>query len=302
MKKGLESTREKRQNRRKKDKGEEIMIDKPVLDVIKDNYEKIFSAEKRVADYILENAQIVVGQTVSELAKSSGVSDATVVRMCHHLGYKGYYQFRLLLAKDVGRESERDDVELQKEGNPAARIFQEYSNVMIDIGENMDGDVIRDCVNCIKSCAQAHVLAVGNTTPLALYMGFRLGRLGVKCTYGISPEYFLNQVNLADKEDIIIAISQSGSSKQVIQGIELAKEKGLKVLAITGYKQSPLAQLADYSLISNGKKETFGFYRNYAHLKETAVIDMLLEFVTNWEKIQKMDADKPEVILSEYKC
>lgn len=277
------------------------MLDKPVLDVIRDNYEKIFSAEKKVADFVLEHPQEAVDANVSELAKASGVSDATVVRMCHHLGYKGYYQFRLMLAKDVGRDEGEEIEELQNTLNPVMKIFQKYMNSLTDIAESINEEDMRCCVDLIKTCKQAHILAVGNTTPLALYMGFRLGRLGVKCTNDISPEYFLNHVNLADKEDIIIAISQSGSSRQVIQGMELAKEKGLKIMAITGYRQSPVSELADYVLISNGRKETFDYYKNYAHLKETALIDALLELLINWKKIEETDADKPEVILSEYK-
>lgn len=277
------------------------MLDKPVLDVIKDNYEKIFSAEKKVADFVLEHPQEAVDANVSELAKASGVSDATVVRMCHHLGYKGYYQFRLMLAKDVGRDEGEEIEELQNTPNPVMKIFQKYVNSLIAVAESVNEEDMRSCVNMIKSCKQAHILAVGNTTPLALYMGFRLGRLGVKCTNDISPEYFLNHVNLADKEDIIIAISQSGSSRQVIQGMELAKEKGLKIMAITGYRQSPISELADHVLISNGRKESFDYYKNYAHLKETALIDALLELLMNWKKIEEMDANKPEVILSEYK-
>ncbi|WP_330390726.1 MurR/RpiR family transcriptional regulator [Lacrimispora sphenoides] len=278
-----------------------MMLDKPVLDVIKDNYGKIFSAEKKVADYVLEHPQEAVDANVSELAKASGVSDATVVRMCHHLGYKGYYQFRLMLAKDVGRDEGEEIEELQNTPNPVMKIFQKYVNSLTAVAESINEEDMKSCVNLIKSCKQAHILAVGNTTPLALYMGFRLGRLGVKCTNDISPEYFLNHVNLADKEDIIIAISQSGSSRQVIQGMELAKEKGLKMMAITGYRQSPISELADYVLISNGRKESFDYYKNYAHLKETALIDALLELLTNWKKIEETEADKPEVILSEYK-
>jgi DNA-binding MurR/RpiR family transcriptional regulator len=281
--------------------GRDMMLDKPVLEVIKDNYGKIFSAEKKVADFVLEHPQEAVDANVSELAKASGVSDATVVRMCHHLGYKGYYQFRLMLAKDVGRDEGEEIEELQNTPNPVMKIFQKYVNSLTAIAECIDEEDMRSCVNLIKECKQAHVLAVGNTMPLALYMGFRLGRLGVKCTYGISPEYFLNHVNLADKDDIIIAISQSGSSRQIIQGMELAREKGLKIMAITGYRQSPVSELADYVLISNGRKESFDYYKNYAHLKETALIDALLELLTNWKKIEETDADKPEVILSEYK-
>ena len=144
-------------------------------------------------------------------------------------------------------------------------------------------------------------MAVGNTGPLAQYMGFRLGRLGIKCTYNVSAEYFLNHVNLADPDDILVAISQSGSSKQVVQGLELGKEKGLKSIAITAYALSPVSELADYVLLSTGKEEPFNYYKGYAHLKETAVIDALLNFVTNEDLIKARQADKPEFILSDYK-
>ncbi len=111
----------------------------------------------------------------------------------------------------------------------------------------------------------------------------------------------MNHVNLADPEDILIAISQSGTSKQVIQGMELGKEKGLKSIAITAYAQSPISNLADYVLLSGGEEANFSYYKSYAHMNETAVIDALLSFVTNEEMIKKRQADKPEMILSEYK-
>ena len=275
------------------------MIDRPILDVISDNYKYLFAAEKKVADYVLKHPEESVNLIVSELAAKSGVSDATVVRMCRHLGYEGFYQFKVFLAKYIGMSE--DKLEITEDGDSIARIFQRYADSIIALGENVDEKAINDCVNLINTCHQAHILAVGNTMPLGLYMSFRLGRLGVKCTCGISPEYSMNHVNLAEPDDLIIAISQSGGSKQVIQGIELAKHKGLKVIGITGYKDSAVANLADFTLISNDRREAFSFYRNYAHLKEMALIDALLESLTNWTTIAIKDADKPELILAEYK-
>ncbi|GKX27631.1 sugar isomerase [Vallitalea longa] len=276
------------------------ILEKTVKEVISENYGCIFSAEKKVADFILKNPEKVVNMNVSELAKSSGVSDATVVRMCHHIGYKGYYQFRIMLARDMGRK-QKNSVQLPEETDDVVGVFKNYADTIMAIGHNINQEDILSCVDLIKKCKQVHIIAAGNTSPLAQYMGFRLGRLGVKCTYNIAPEYFMNHVNLADKGDIIIALSQSGTSKSVVQGMELAVEKGLKIIAITGYSQSPVADKADYTLISNGKEEIFNCYKNYAHLNETAVIDALLELVTNQETIAKKHADKPEIILSETK-
>ena len=275
-------------------------MDKEVLEVIRENHEKFFSAEKKVADFVLQNPQKAVDSNVSQLAKHSGVSDATVVRMCHHIGYKGYYQFRITLARDLGK-IQYGSVSAVKSKDSVEKVFQEYAEAMLDIGRTIDSEVMWNCVNLLKTCKQAHIMAVGNTSPLAQYMGFRLGRLGVRCTYNIAPEYFLNHVNLAEEGDILIAISQSGNSKQVVQGLELGKEKGLKSIAITAFAQSPVSDLADHVLLSSGKEETFGYYKGYAHLNETAVIDALLNFVTNEELIKTKHADKPEMIWSEYK-
>ncbi len=274
--------------------------DGEVLGTIWKEYGQFFLAEKKVADFILQNPQKTVDSNVSQLARLSGVSDATVVRMCHHIGYKGYYEFRICLAKDLGRK-QYESIAFAQDMDAVDQLFHEYAEMMLHIGRNIDAKVMWRCVELLKTCKQAHIMAVGNTCPLAQYMGFRLGRIGIKCTYNVAAEYFMNHVNLADPEDILIAISQSGSSKQIIQGIKLGKEKGLKSIAITAYAQSPLSDLADYVLLSGGEESFFSYYKSYAHMKETAVIDALLDFVTNEDLIKARQADKPEMILAEYK-
>lgn len=276
------------------------ILDKEVLEVVKERYGDIFSAEKKVADFVLSNPQKVVDSNVSELAKQSGVSDATVVRMCHHIGYSGYYQFRITLARDLGKKQYGDMV-IPKSKDAVEKVFHGYAENMLAIGKQIDTENMWNCVNLIKTCKTVHVIAIGNTNVLAQYMGFRLGRLGIRCTYGLAAEYFMNHVNLASKEDILIAISKSGTSKPVILGMELGKEKGLKMIAITSHVQSPVSKLADYVLLSSGKADPFNYYKEYAHLNVMAVIDALLNFITNEELIKTKQADKPEMILSGYK-
>lgn len=280
--------------------GKDNILDKEVLEVVKEKYDDIFSAEKKVADFVLSNPQKVVDSNVSELAKQSGVSDATVVRMCHHIGYSGYYQFRITLARDLGKKQYGDMV-IPKSKDAVEKVFHGYAENMLAIGKHIDTENMWNCVNLIKTCKTAHIIAIGNTNVLAQYMGFRLGRLGIRCTYGLSAEYFMNHVNLADPNDILIAISKSGTSKPVILGMELGKEKGLKMIAITSHIQSPVSELADYVLLSSGKADPFNYYKEYAHLNVMAVVDALLNFITNEELIKTKQADKPEMILSGYK-
>ena len=276
------------------------IINKEVISVICEKYEEIFSAERKVADFVLQNPHKAVECNVSELAKLSGVSDATIVRMCHHIGYTGYYQFRITLARDIGKK-QYSDAESSKSIGAIDRFFQDYAENMIAIGRRIDSETMWNCVNLLKNCNMAHIIATGNTSTLSQYMGFRLGRLGVKSSFGVSPEYYMNHINLADSNDIVIAISKSGSSKPVILGMELAKDKGLKCIAITSHLQSPVSELSDYVLLSHGKDSSFNYYKDYAQTNMMATIDALLDFLTNEEFIRSKQADKPELILSEYK-
>lgn len=271
-----------------------------VLDVIKEKYRQIFAAEKKVADFVLQDPQKTVDSNVSELAKHSGVSDATVVRMCHHIGYSGYYQFRITLARDLGKK-QYEGIVIPKSTGAIEKMFHDYAENMIAIGRRVDAEVMWNCVNLLKKCNVAHIIATGNTCSVSQYMGFRLGRLGIRSTYGSSAEFFMNHVNLADTADIVVAISKSGTSKPVVLGMELAKEKGIKMIAVTDYVQSPVSELADYTLLSSGKNEAFNYYKDYALTNLLATVDAILAFVTNEEWIKEKQADKPEMILSEYK-
>lgn len=273
-----------------------------VIDTIKEQYDNIFNAEKKVADFILNSPEQAVNANVSELASFSGVSDATVIRFCKHIGYQGYYQLRINLSRDIGR---KQVPQISLEGNPENAVMekiQSMASYFLAVGKQINPQNLLECVNAIKECNQVHIVAVGNTSPLSQYMGFRLGRLGIKCTYNVLPEYFMNHVNLADEDDMVIAISQSGLSRQVVQAMELAKDKGLRTIAITAYKNSPVSNAADLLLLTSIEDgSTFDYYKSYSHFYETAVIDILLHFLTNEEKIISSSADVPEMLLSETK-
>lgn len=278
----------------------EDIMEKEVLQVITSKYDELFSAEKKVADYILANPRQAVNCNVSELAKASGVSDATVVRMCHHIGYTGYYQLRVALSMYLGKQQQMEDSFAGSEG-AVARLFASFAETIIAVGRRIDEEVMWKCVELLKNASTVHIIAAGNACNLSQYMGFRLERMGIRSTYDDMPEYYINHINLSQEEDILVAISKSGISKSVIRGMELAKERGLKTIAITASAQSPVSELADYILLSSGKQEPFTVKKSYIYMNEFVVIDALLNFIINEDKIKSADADKLELVLSEYK-
>jgi DNA-binding MurR/RpiR family transcriptional regulator len=285
-----------------KDEGVIVIENKSVLENIMENYDSMFAAEKKVADYILSNPECAVSTNVSELAELSGASDATVIRMCKRIGYEGYYQMKIKLSHDLGKDRM---VQLEK-GNKQPEnlndVFQVIASNLLYTAERQDMELILKCVSMIEQSKTVHIIATGNTIPLAMDFSFRLGKLGVRTMSSVINEYFLTNISLASEDDLVIGISHSGSSRHVLQALELAKERNIKSIVITETARSPIARVADYLICTTARNPIFDDY-DYgltSPLYLMAVIDAILYFVAKREE-QKESIDRVELILSELK-
>jgi len=252
-----------------------------VAEVLRDSYDSFTSAEKRVADYILANPQDAMVCNVAQLAKKSEVSDATIVRMCQRAGYTGYYQMHLLLSHDVGQRatpkrvaSPRDSVAAQFErGRACLESIQTASNR-------------RRIANVAKMLAKAPeviAIGVGNSVPIALDLAFRLSRIGVRATASIVYESGVNHIVNALEGSVVVAVSKSGISLNVLDAVELARKRGMKVVAITGDLGAQLAKRSN-SVVFSGDPDTYMTQVQSgleSHLGELAVIDAILVQVVN---------------------
>ena len=287
-----------------------VLIDRSVLDVIREKYDELFPAERKAADFVLEHADESVYFNVSDLAGASGVSDATIIRLVHHLGYSGYYQFRLGLSRDIGKMQQQDAREERTPETPAdlpqnamRPVFERYAEQIAAIGRGLEAGMLLECVSLIEQADTVHIAAVGNTSNIAAYMGFRLERLGVRCTSSRLPEYFINHISLAGEKDIVLAISKSGSSRRILDALLLAREKGLRMIVISADPQSPAAKLADYVLDSSGgaRLDLEERKRGFSYLNEFVTAETLITFVAGEKQIRREHAERMEWLLSEYK-
>lgn len=275
-------------------------VGKTVLENVNIHYTEMFSAEKKVADFILNNPEKAVATNVSELANLSGVSDATVIRMCKRVGYEGYYQLKIKLSNDLGKDQLIHLKDGSQKPNTVKELIQLFASNLLKMSDTLNSDTLLACTELIKRARMVHLVAAGNTAPIANDFGFRLGRFGIPTTYSMVPEYFFNNVSLAHENDIVIGISRSGSSRQVVQAFELAKERNLKTIAIIGHEYSPISKYADFLLLVNNEIPIFKDDGPASHLSEMAVIDALLYFVVNGDTLN-INPDAVELILSEYK-
>lgn len=251
-----------------------------VLGVICSAYDSFFEAEKKIADYIMEHKEQAVDMTVGELAKASGTSDATVSRFCRRCGFNGFQNLKLTLAREILEEEhqsqevtndiDRTDLEQSLKNILANKIAELTETIkMMDI-KNLE--VILDK---LEHARMVQLAAVGNTIPVALDGAFKLNQLGIPAVAGDIWEAQAAYAFNLGPEDVVLIISNSGSSKRLETLALGAKENGSTLVLITNNRESPLAQICDYKIITATREKLLTEEFWFSRVTATTVIEII---------------------------
>ena len=272
-----------------------------VLNAIRRYYSEMSQAEKRVADYITEHLGEIVDMSLAELANRSGTSDATIIRMCRHIGYSGFYQLKIGIVSFM-TEPERSAFRGTRVTKPrdVTDFFDSVARNIEEIPQNISMPVLQECIDLISGADTVYILAWGNTGAIAADFAHRLTRIGIRSFVSDVPEYAMRSLGLCSEKDVLIGISHSGESIHVIQALTLAKELKVRTILITDTEDSNAAKLADRVLFTNMKEQPFGDLGGASHVSELLVIDAILYFMKSKEA-QVSRGDRTEFVLSQYK-
>lgn len=225
------------------------------MDIICASYERFFDAEKKIADYILDSKKAAVDMTVAELARASGTSDATVSRFCRRCGFKGYQDLKMALAKEI-MEEERDSLQVSNEidrGNLPQALQNILANKIAEMTGTigmLDPDNLETILKILEHARIIQFAAVGNTVPVAMDGCFKFNQLGLCSICSTIWEAQMAGTYNLGPQDVVLIISNSGTSRRLVTLAEGAHENGARIIVITNNASSPLAALSDYQIIT----------------------------------------------------
>lgn len=231
------------------------MNSQSIMGIICSSYEQFFDAEKRIADYIMENKKSVVDMTVAQLAKASGTSDATVSRFCRRCGFKGFQSLKIDLAKEVAEE-ERDSLQVSNEID-RRNLAQSLQNILANKTAEMTAtmgmlgtDNLEAILSALENARIIQFAAVGNTIPVAMDGAFKFNQLGLCSVSGTIWEGQIAHTYNLGPADAVLIISNSGTSRRLLTLAQGARENGARIIVITNNEASPLARISDYCIIT----------------------------------------------------
>ncbi len=245
---------------------------------IKNNREKLRKSEKRVADWVTAHPNETVSLSIGALAKAVSVSEPTIIRFCRALGFDGYHSFKQELENTLnagvpfvhGNISESDDTK-----NIINKVITQASAALLKTKETLNPKSIDQAIKVLMKANQVLCIGHGASGVVTYDIQQKLLRVGVHVASYSDHHVHTLAASLLTKKDVLIAISHTGRSKDILDSVSFAKENGATIISLT-LCNSPLAKISDIILESGATEDTTEYVPMISRLADLAIVDVLL--------------------------
>ncbi|GAA1825520.1 MurR/RpiR family transcriptional regulator [Nesterenkonia flava] len=223
--------------------------DLPALTRITAALPSLLPSEAKAARYVLEDPAAAIDSTAQQMSEAVGVARSTIIRMCRRLGYPGYPQFRVALAREVPALSATPGE--QQRRDRSSSLAGEARHILHGMDRALDGvtaDQERRLIAALTAAQRLLVVANGQSVPSALDFSTRLTAAGRPAEYihdTLSQQIAARQLRATD---LCVVISASGMNSLSLQTARAAAESPGVVVVLTSNTESQLARLADLSI------------------------------------------------------
>lgn len=239
------------------------------ISIIQSFYPSLSKGEKKIADYVIAEKDQIIYQTLQEISKCIGVGEATIVRFCHKIGFEGFHDFKLSVAKEIPNSTTEEGVHY------VDYITMNLQNAITSTKQILNKEKIEAAADLILSAKRVFFYGVGTSSNAALDMQSRLLRYGKTSTVVSDAHFQAMTSSVLGEEDLVIAFSLSGYTQDIVESLSIAKENGVKIITITNHTLSPAAELADVVLLSAGKESPMDGGSLSGRVSQLYIIDLI---------------------------
>jgi len=224
-----------------------------ILSKIENHMDRFTQAEKKIAIYIMDHAEMVPNLTTKDISNNTGSSEASVVRFCKTIGIGSFKAFKLALVRDLTvAEMNINDFSVMEKKDSPYDLFNKVTYVNKAAIETtvstLDKRELEKASDVIVNAKKVLFYGVGGSAVSAMDGAYKFTKLGYFSVMNLDFHMMLSLVGHLEEGDVFIAISNSGQTKDVLELSRFAKKKGATILAITKLGKSPLFKEADIKL------------------------------------------------------
>lgn len=252
-----------------------------ILHKIRNLYNDMGRGEKKIADYILNNAQTMIDCSVTQLAEKCGCGDATVVRFSRRIGFDGYQSLKIGIATEIGSAST-----VSTEINKDDSCFEIFRKRMNDINISLkstetvlDSDALENAAKTIMKAKRIAVFGLGNSAAIANDVSHKFMRLGLNAQSSSDNHMQAIIASHLDRQSVAIGISHSGSSKDIVEALRLSKIGGAATICVTNHGVSPIVDAADIALFTKADETKYSILGLSSRIAQLAIFDAIYTYI-----------------------
>lgn len=241
-------------------------------------------AEQRIARTILERPSIVGDSTISQMAAACQTSTTTVARFVTALRFEGYPEFRVAVSTAVGRsqaerarfsvaESDVDPTDSAEQ--VVSKIAYQEVSAIEQTAKTIDLAVLDAVVDALDAADRIDLFGVASSGLAAQDLQQKLHRIGLMSHSWLEPHLALTSAALLTERSVAIAFSHSGLTLEASDVLQTARATGAKTVAVTNFPDSPLAEIADLTLVTAARETLFRSGAMSSRIVQLAVVDFL---------------------------
>ncbi|MGL6014861.1 MAG: MurR/RpiR family transcriptional regulator [Selenomonadaceae bacterium] len=232
---------------------------------------KTSKSDRILICYIQDNIQLVARKTISQLSQESGIGESTITRFARKMGFSSLPAFKLALAEELTDTSQRyiinrDIAAAESVELTARKLLDTNIGMMEKTLQLLDFETISESSRLLQHARRILFVGLGNAGYMAKDSSYKFSRIGLDCMGTDNSHTMIVMAALLHPDDLLVAISHSGETEEIIKTVELAKRKGVKTIVITANKKSTLSVLSDQGI----------FYEAEETLLETGSIPVKL--------------------------
>lgn len=213
-----------------------------ILTTIQNIYPQLSLKEKQIASYVLNKANQIQNMNISLLASTVGVSAGTVTRFCKRIHCDSFAEFKIKLSS-VSTPVQKKNADL------LSQVYDFYNTVIERSNSLINKETLVAVVNEIRKAKRIYIYGVGSSGLTATEFNLRLLRMGFNVQSITDSHLMLINSSIVSKDDLIIAISISGETSEVVNAVTIAKQNGSKIISMTCFGESSLASVSDKCVI-----------------------------------------------------
>jgi DNA-binding MurR/RpiR family transcriptional regulator len=259
-------------------------MDADVLALVRRSLPKLSAAEARVAETILGDPTLVVDLAINDLAKLCRTSLSTVARFAQSLGYSGYRELRVAVARTVTLAQAQqarfglDTTAIDPDDGPAA-IAAKIAAQEIDAIEKtalaLDEAALDRVARAVVAARHIDLFGQAASSLTAQDLQLKLARIGCSVSHSPDPHLAVTTAALRTAGDVAIAFSDGGETGETLRALEVARDAGALAVAVTSVAESSLALAADAVLLTHAHESPFRMAAMSSRIAQLALVDML---------------------------